>query len=343
VSSDASPARQLLTRRRIITHAIGFLVGLALLAWCITVAIENGDWSRLRQADAGLVALLLGCTLLSLMINGLIFWATIRPVQPLRAADLQWLNLAASLLNYAPVRAGALTRIVYHLRIDRMPLLRLGAWFAAIALILVIAVGSCLAATLVRPRIDLAWAALVIGLLAAGGVAARVLCGHRLVARHGRGIDTMIRHRWSFWGAAGMRLADLAAFSGRMAAAAAILGLSVDGHVIVILAVVAFSASLIPFGRVGFREAAVAVVAARLDAAAGRAATAAPGSAEAAGDAETFRQAVEGWTQLSLVESAGEAAVVIPLGLLALLWLRRRWMARGASDRVPDRTGGAVG
>ena len=34
--------------------------------------------------------------------------------------------------------------------------------------------------------------------------------------------------------------------------------------------------------------------------------------------------------QLALIDSAGEAAVVVPLGLVSLLWFRKRWKQAGA-------------
>jgi hypothetical protein len=96
---------RLFSPRRLALQIFGFVVGLALLAWCIKAAVEKGDWSRLADAPTGLVAVLLGCSLASFFVNGAIFWITIRPVQPLRFWDLQWLNLAAGFLNYAPIRA----------------------------------------------------------------------------------------------------------------------------------------------------------------------------------------------------------------------------------------------
>ena len=72
------------------------------------------------------------------------------------------------------------------------------------------------------------------------------------------------------------------------------------------MALVALMASLIPFGRVGFREFCVA--------AAGQ-------QALLVGDLDA------NMNQLALIESAGEALVIIPLGIAALAWFRRRWRA----------------
>ena len=139
----------------------------------------------------------------------------------------------------------------------------------------------------------------------------------------------MLRDPMSLWGASLLRLVDIAAFTGRMGAAISILGLTLPGSHLVMLALVALAASLIPFGRLGFREWAVALAAARLSAFG-----ADPGSIE------SFAS-LEAWAQLALVESAGEASIVIPAGVVALLWYRRRWRrAAGAADNS-DADGGS--
>ncbi len=139
----------------------------------------------------------------------------------------------------------------------------------------------------------------------------------------------MLRDPMSLWGAALLRLVDIAAFTGRMGAAISILGLTLPGSHLVMLAMVALVASLIPLGRLGFREWAVALAAARLSAFG-----ADPGSIE------SFAS-FEAWAQLALVESAGEASVVIPAGAVALLWYRQRWR-RGAGDAdEPSADGGS--
>ena len=81
------------------------------------------------------------------------------------------------------------------------------------------------------------------------------------------------------------------------------------------LAVVAVLANLIPFGRVGFREFAVAMAAAQLF------------SSDTTFDVP--------WEMLALFESAGEAAVFIPLGGILLIWfIPRLANARSTKESV---------
>jgi hypothetical protein len=307
VSESRATETGLLTPTKIAVELGGFVIGLALLAWCIKGAIEKGGWERLADADVGLVAGMLGCSLLSALINGAMFWVTIRPLKRLRFWDLQWLNFVGNLLNYAPVRLGAIARVLYHLRVDRLNLLQIGGWFTFIGYILCLGIGSCLLATLARDRIDWIWAALVLGQMALGGVLTRVVVGNRLLIRYGQGVDRIIADPLALWGAIGLRLADLTAYSGRMAIAMTILGINLPTAHVIILALVALAASLIPFGRLGFREFCVWITAQRLS--------------MLASDVDSNMQ------QLALVESAGEAVIFIPLGAVALLWYRRRWRA----------------
>ncbi|MHC5015146.1 MAG: hypothetical protein ACYTGM_11695, partial [Planctomycetota bacterium] len=252
-----------------------------------------------------LVAALLGCTLVSAFLNGTTFWITIHPVKPIRLWDLQRLNVVANMLNYAPIRLGAIARVLYHVRVDGLGILQIGAWFGFIGYTLVLGVASCVLATIVHAQVDWLWAGLVAGQMLLGGMAIRVAASLPLVARHGRGIDRMVNNSWSLWGAIALRVIDLGAFTGRMAVAAAILDIHLAPGQIVVMAVVALAASLIPFGRVGFREFCVAATGHQLS--------------MLANDAE------HNMNQLALIESAGEALVYIPLGVIMLAWLRRRW------------------
>ena len=297
--------QSLLKPRRIAVEVIGFLIGAALLTWCIWSAVEDGDWRRLASADPKLILGMAGCSIISLLINGAIFWIVIRPVKPLRLRDMELLNLVTSVLNYAPIRAGLIARVAYHLRVDRLSLLTIGAWLAAIACTLGLVMGAVLAAVLLRGRLDWITAAIIGVLIVGGALITRSLMHVPLVQAQGRGLHVMLRDNAALWGALGLRLIDIAAWTGRMGCAIAILGLPLDGSQVALLAVVAIAMSLVPLGRLGYREAGVALFASYLSM-----------------SNDELGKAAE---QLALIESAGEAIVAIPLGALALLWYRHRW------------------
>lgn len=305
MSSTPAESESLLSPRKMLIQIVGWLIGIGLLFWVVKGAAAKGDWSRITNADPWLVAALVGCTAASAVFNGTAFWITIQPVRRVRWLDMQWLNLVSNMLNYAPVRLGAVARIGYNLRVDKLNLFQIGAWFGMIAYLLFLGIGACLLATLVHDRVDWIWFALALGQIVVGVGLARIVASMPLVVRYGRGIDQMFMHKRGLWGAACLRVLDLAAYTGRMAAALAILGHPLAASHVVVLAMVALAASLMPVGKVGFREFCVAAAAARMN--------------------MQFNVDAGTWAQLALVESAGEAIFFIPLGAVALLWYRKQW------------------
>lgn len=306
-----SDTRDLLTPRKIAVQLVGFGIGLALLTW-IVVSASKGDWSKILDGDPWLVAGLAGCSLVSLIVNGAAFWVVIRPVRPLRFVDQQLINMVTGVLNYAPIRLGLIARAAYALRVDRQPVLETAAWFAAIAFSIVLPITSCIAASLIHNEIDVVWFGLVVAQVLLGGLLTMALLGQSIVVRYGRGMDRMLSRPSALWGAVGLRLVDIAAFTGRMFCAVKLLGLGFEVSEIVLLAVTTIALSLNPLGRLGYREFGVAMIGRLL--------------ASTSLDPEHATLQME---QLALIESAGEAMVFIPTGALALLWYRYKWRQAG--------------
>lgn len=306
---DAPPR---LGGRRLAIQLVGFAVGIALLVWCVREAAAEGGWEKLRAAPPMLLVAMLLCSLGSAVVNGTTFWITVRPIKPLRWGELQLVNLAANMLNFAPVRLGAIGRVWWHYRIDGLSILQIGGWFAFIGYVLVLGLASCFVATAAHPVIDLWWILLVVGQMVVGGLCVRFLAGTPLLARHGRGLERMVASPAALWGAAGLRLVDLAMYATRMAIAAKILGIDLPLAHLAILGFVALAASLSPVGRLGIREACVALAARWLE--------------MQATDVASSMQS------LALVDSAAEAAVMVGGGAIAALLLRPR--ARAARARA---------
>lgn len=312
------------TGGRLVVQLIGFALGLLLVAWCIKGAIEGGEegWRRLREADPVLIAGLLATSVLSQVANGALFWTTIRPVRREGFWVLQGVNFTSGLLNYAPVRIGMLSRFVYHLRVDRMPLLLLFAWFGTVAIAMMAVMGAALGATLLHPRLDAIWAGLFVAPLAALVLLlptiVRIPVVARSLDRFIPGAVPMLTHRrWMSAGLA-LRAADLAMWVARVAIAARILGLELGTGDLLIIAVAALVVAMNPLGRIGFREAAVSILAGYL-------------AEPTGGDSldATFKQ-------LAILDSVGEAAAVIPCGLVAAAWWYRRVRKAGPSNPGSD-------
>lgn len=311
MAGQPTTAVPLIGPRRLVVQLLGFALGLLLLSWCVTAALERGDWDAVRRADTRVVAALLGCTLASLLLNGATFWVTARPLRALPFWDLQRLNFVANMLNYAPVRLGVVARVAYHLRVDRLSLGQIAGWMAFVLSVVLLGAAACVLATVVHGVFDGLWLLLVAVQMAAGGLVARAAALRRAVGESRDGLGRILGDPTAVWGAIALRLGDLAAYSGRMAAALHMLEFQVRPSDVVILAVVALASSLTPLGRVGIREWSVAQAGALLGLGRGDV----PRSLE----------------QLALVESAGEALVLVPIGTLSLLWYWRRW-ARAPHD-----------
>lgn len=302
--------KSLISPRKIVLQVVFWLAGLALLASVIWGAVGKGGgaemWDRIRAAPPTLLLGLVGCTLASALLNGTTFWITVQPLRRVRWRDMQLINVLANALNYAPVRLGALARIAYHLRVDRLSLIQVGGWFALIAFVLALGIGSTLVATLLRERIDWIWLAIVVAQMIVGGAMLRFVASVPFIASRARGLDQMAMQPRALWGAIGLRVFDLAAYAGRMGCAMAILGMNLPWSHVIVLAMIALASSLMPVGRVGFREYCVAAAAAKLSM-----------------NVQNIDKSL--WDQLALVESAGEALVFIPLGIAAIPWFRKRW------------------
>ncbi|MAI72060.1 MAG: hypothetical protein CMM01_14255 [Rhodopirellula sp.] len=308
---------------RLALQLLGFVVGLALVIWCIRGALEGGEagWEKFKEADPGLIAAMVGCSLASVIANGAIFFATIRPVHREGFMTLQGVNLVSSLLNYAPIRLGVMSRYFYHVRVDGFSILFVTGWIIVVGITVLAVMGAAVGATFLQPRPGISWALLFLAPLVALIVALPVLARLPLVRRFTRGGEAMLTNRAWITTAFGLRAFDLGMWAVRLGIAASILGIDLPTGDVLLLAITALVVSLNPLGRLGWREAAVAILAARL---------AAPGLGTSELDA-TFKQ-------LALLESAAEASITIPLGVIALIWWARKVRA-GRSSRpssAPD-------
>lgn len=315
-TTNTAPMRRL-TSRQIVLQVAGFIVGSALLAWCITVASRGADWSLVVNADRRLVIGLLATTLASLVVNAGMFWCVLRPVYRHSVPKLTLLNAVAGLFNYSPIRLGLVLRIAYHLRVDPLRASTIAAWMLATAGIMFVALGAAtVGGAFAMPSVTATLVLTLAVLAAAHGALALAFRLPPVAAGASRldGLRPMLLTPWSYWATALLRLLDILCFMVRMWFAARILELEISSTDLLLLALAAQVVSLSPVGRLGFREAAVAFLATRLES-----------GLDSSGIDATF-------TQLALIESAGEAAVLLPAGLIALPWyLRSMRRAHGVS------------
>lgn len=336
---------------RVAIQVLGFLAGIGLLAWCARVAFKDENreqLARLPEASPWSIGALVGLSAATLVFNGLIFYAQMRPVRRLRALDVVATNAFATLMNYLPFKLSLVSRVVIHNRRDGLPVLTIGAWLGAVAVTFIGTVGVVVGAAVVLGGVGAAWWGLVgLGLalwVLAQWAGARVFAGERGLARvHatadrfgpalvGRvmrtgaftnlhaGLD-MLAHPGATCAAVVLRVGDIMSQATRLIVAAAVLGETLGWAEAVVLAAGHFLIGVIsPFGMLGTREAGTAGLAGLLTLAAG--ATAAEAEATTASFAVTL-----------LLVTAIEAVVTLAAGGVSVAWLRLdRLFRRGATD-----------
>ena len=316
-TTDEATREPLFRPLKFAVQLVGFAGGAALVAWCAWIAFTKADWSVLETADRSLVLLIALCSLASMLCNGAIFWLAGRPLAPMGPVEMQAVNACASVLNYAPVRLGALARIAYARRISGMTIGGMAAWFAFIGIgvagVAVLGAGSAwLVPGGLLPTI-IVWIASV----SASMVLLR-MAAHRVGWNRVRSLRAAIDDPAALWGTGAFRVLDQVAWTGRMWAAASLLDLELGATQAILLATVAILVSLNPLGRFGYREAAVAWLASTL----------ATGDLDPGGIEAAF-------FQLAIIESIGEAMVMIPIGSAASIWCLHRLFGRsGAGNRA---------
>lgn len=162
---------------RTLLQVIAFLAGVAALVWAVRKALSPDNQqmlSRLRDADASHLVLLGALSLGTVLINGLLFQISLRPVRRLRVPDVLSVNAISTLLALAPFKVSLIFRVLFHNRRDKVPVLTIGAWMGAFAAVMGAVLTPMLAVGAWRGRADALWFALVVGgiLLIAGSMLA---------------------------------------------------------------------------------------------------------------------------------------------------------------------------
>ncbi len=306
---------------RLAIQLIGFAIGLGLIVWLARSAFQTDGRDGLRnRATTGTLAGLIACSLASILINGMNFWIVVRPVRREGFWAIQSVNATASMLNFAPIRLGLVSRYIYHMRVDRMSFLFVTGWIFAIVISLMIVMGSASLATVLHPSIDMWWlliASVPIGLAI---ILLPLLIRIPAIQKKTRGSERMLSDRTALSGSLILRFLDLLTWAGRLWFASVLLDTGLSAGDVLLLSIFAVIMSLNPLGRIGFREAAIAWIA--------------PMLAESTLSSDELDAQ---FAQLALIESGAEAMVVIPVGLMAAIWWVLR-VRRGATSEPPANT-----
>lgn len=271
---------------KLVLQVLGFCIGIGLLVWCVHGALQNPEgFRKLGQATPGHVALLVGFTLVIIVTSGTIFRETLRPIRKLPMLEVQATNFIACLLVLAPFKLSVFFRILVHNRRDKVPLLTIGAWFAAVAVVILCVLVPTLGAGVWRGRADVLWFATAGGgsfvllttllliarffatdrgwewlkrLYARIPMPARLRAGsvaaNALLEKAHEGVRMLASLR-VVYGCALLRMVDFAAQAGRIAVAAAIVGQPISWESALLAGTIFFLiTAAAPSGAIGTRE-----------------------------------------------------------------------------------------
>jgi len=123
----------------IVIQIVGFAASIALLGWAVKTAMSPGNreqLSKLSEATPSELLILMTLAAISVGFNGIIFWVVINPVQRLRTTDVIATNAIATFLAYLPFKLSVISRFVIHNRRDQVPVMTIGAWLLAEAILM---------------------------------------------------------------------------------------------------------------------------------------------------------------------------------------------------------------
>jgi hypothetical protein len=270
----------------VLVQIVGFGIGIALLGWAVRVALreENrAQLGKLTEATPGELLMLLSLATLSVGFNGIIFWVVINPIHRIRPTDVIATNAIATFLAYLPFKLSVVSRFVIHNRRDKVPVLTIGAWILAEAVLMAAVLGPLILVSLWQREVNLIWWIVSLtssfGCTFIGSALARQLAGDVGIARLGRlglgeritgnkgfvrvhsGFE-MLGHPRATLIANTFRLIDIIAFAMRFYLAARVLDLPISMQDSLLLGACYFMiGAASPTGMLGTREAGIIAIA----------------------------------------------------------------------------------
>ncbi len=267
----------------------GAIVGLGLLIAAIVVVARSGTalqaaLQALRDAPLSNIALLLGSSLASVFLTGSVFWILTNRFGRVPFVEMQALMASTTLANYLPLRPGLVARVAYH-RTKHGIRARDGLRTIIEAMLL-----SLVALALLVPSL-LVRDALGVPLALALAMPALLAAPAMLHAR-----SRALAMAWE------LRYAETLLTALRYHIAFQLIGAPVPAATSCAIACVSMIATLVPFvsNGIGLREWAIGLMSPLL-----------------AG------YSIEQGISAELLHRAAEIIVVVPTGLLGLLWLWR--------------------
>lgn len=262
------PRRRSLTRR--ILQVVGFTLGVALLAWVVSIALsaENrATFDRLLDAPPQLAIALFALTLAAIIINGVVFHVVLLPIRRLPLLEIIAVNALSTFLSILPFKISVITRVVIHHRRDGLPLRDIIAWFATVSAGALAILAPLFLVSIWRAQLDALWiAGAILGTLAA--TAAALPLAHLaqgplpILHRLSLGADRIVSNPKVLFSQYALRLLDIATVAARFWVVARIVGLDLPPDRAVLLGSTYFLIAVIsPVSALGFSEMGAVIVA----------------------------------------------------------------------------------
>jgi hypothetical protein len=299
------------TGARRLRRAVGFMIGVALLAaagWVLYSQRRDmgGAWQSMRAAPLPLIAAAALLPLVNWLLISLSFWILMRRYGRIGPGEMTAAIGGAWLLNYLPLRAGMIGRVAYHKAVNRIPVrdsvrvMILGMALGMAAVLTVLGIAAALAGRVSGPEWGIA-----LGL-------------PPLIALLATGICAKVGAAWWYPAVYVIRYLDVLAWAARYAVVFAIVGAPIGLPGAVATAAACQVALVIPLvgNGLGLREWAIALTAAAL--------------APAMLASSTDLNATTGLLA-DVVNRAAEVAVAVPVGIISLMILTRRLHAAQAA------------
>lgn len=257
------PGRRPRGALRASTQLVIFGASIGAFVWVFNLAFSESNRERLAQIsepDPALLGALIAFTAASIVVNGLIFRALVRPIGSVRATDLVAVNAVATFLAILPFKIGLLTRVLIHNKRDGIRLPDIMRWFVANAAITIAVLLPIWGVSWWRGRADAVWWVGVLAgpalCVAAGVLLCRAAERIRLLGVLSLGSHVILRDGRAALGAFALRIADVAFMALRFLAAASLAGVEVEAGQAAFLGVSFFLVSVIaPSGAQAFQVA----------------------------------------------------------------------------------------
>lgn len=155
-----SPTKSSPSAIGVFVQIVGFAIGIVLLGWAVRMALrpENREQlAKLSDATPGELMLLLILAAFSVGFNGIIFWVVLNPVHKIRATDVIATNAIATFLAYLPFKLSVVARFVIHNRRDKVPVLTIGAWIIAEAILMAAVLGPLILTSVWLKEVNALW------------------------------------------------------------------------------------------------------------------------------------------------------------------------------------------